>query len=74
MTTGAAKKKTTTNRRKPNNPRTSAFTCKLKPQTHDLLFSIADQMGSEADRYIIAAEVIEAALDALVEQRNKSAA
>ena len=29
-------------------------------------------MGEKADRYVIAAEVIEAALDALVEQRNKS--
>ena len=71
MTTAAAKK-STPKRRKPHNPRTSAFSCKLKPATHDLLFSIADEMGEKADRYVIAAEVIEAALDALVEQRNKS--
>ena len=70
MTTAAAKKPTS-NRRKSKNPRTRAFSCKLKPQTHDLLFSIADEMAQQADRYIIAAEVIEAALDALVEQRNK---
>ena len=29
-------------------------------------------MSEDADRYVIAAEVIEAAMAALVEQRNKS--
>ena len=70
--TSAAAKKTAPKRRKPHNPRTSAFSCKLKPETHDLVFSIADQMGEDADRYVIAAEVIEAAMATLVEQRNKS--
>lgn len=66
-----ASKTTTPKRKKPKNPRTSGFSCKLKPETHDLLFSIADKMGEDVDRYITAAEVIEAALDALVEQRER---